>query len=58
VLPYYLHKNDPVAGTAHFEVSIERGKKLIEAMRASLPGYAVPRFVQELAGEPSKTVLA
>jgi L-lysine 2,3-aminomutase len=58
VLPYYLHKNDPIAGTAHFEVSVERGLELIAALRARLPGYAVPVLVQELAGELSKTVLA
>jgi EF-P beta-lysylation protein EpmB len=58
VLPYYLHKNDPVSGTAHFEVPIERGIELIQQLREQLPGYAVPRFVQELAGEPSKTAIA
>ena len=58
VLPYYLHKNDPVAGTAHFEVSVDRGVELIQQLRAELPGYAVPRFVQEIAGQVSKTVLA
>ncbi len=58
VLPYYLHKNDPVMGTEHFEVSIDKGIELIASMRAALPGYAVPRFVQEIAGEPNKTVLA
>ncbi len=58
VLPYYLHKNDPIAGTAHFEVSIERGIKLIDQMRGVLPGYAVPRFAQEVAGETNKRVLA
>lgn len=57
VLPYYLHKNDPIAGTAHFEVSVARGLELIAAMRTRLPGYAVPQFVQEVAGELSKTVL-
>jgi len=57
VIPYYLHKNDPVQGTAHFEVSTERGLQLIQAMHASLPGYLVPRFVQEIAGEPGKVVL-
>ncbi len=58
VLPYYLHQLDPIQGTAHFEVPIERGLELIRSIRARLPGYAVPRYVQELAGEPSKTVLA
>ena len=58
VIPYYLHQLDRVQGAAHFEVPIETGKSLIEAMRARLPGYAVPRYVQEVAGEPNKTVLA
>ena len=58
VLPYYLHQLDPIKGTAHFEVPVETGLKLIDSIRAQLPGYAVPRYVQELAGEPNKTVLA
>lgn len=57
VLPYYLHQLDRVAGAAHFEVPVERGKQLITELRQSLPGYAVPRYVQEQAGEASKTVL-
>jgi EF-P beta-lysylation protein EpmB len=58
VMPYYLHQLDPVVGTAHFEVPKTEGLKLIEQMRAALPGYAVPRYVKELAGQPSKTVWA
>lgn len=57
VLPYYLHKNDAVAGTSHFEVSIATGLELIQKMRAELPGYLVPQFVQEIAGQPNKVVL-
>lgn len=58
VLPYYLHQLDPISGTSHFEISVEKGRELINAIRARLPGYAVPRYVQELEGEPNKTVLA
>ncbi len=58
VVPYYLHQLDRVAGAAHFEVSIERGRQLIAEMRVALPGYAVPRYVQEIPGQPHKTVLA
>jgi EF-P beta-lysylation protein EpmB len=58
VMPYYLHQLDPVVGAAHFEVPKQRGVELIEAMRAELPGYAVPRYVKELAGEPNKTIWA
>lgn len=57
-LPYYLHQLDPVIGAAHFEVSVERGKQLIKEIRARLPGFAVPRYVQEISGQPNKTVLA
>ena len=37
---------------------ISRGLELINEMRRALPGYAVPRFVQEVAGEFHKRVLA
>jgi EF-P beta-lysylation protein EpmB len=55
VLPYYLHQLDPVAGAAHFSVDEARGRGLIEGLRRRLPGYLVPRYVVEIAGEPSKT---
>jgi EF-P beta-lysylation protein EpmB len=58
VTPYYLHQLDPVAGAAHFEVPIAAGRQLIQEMRARLPGYAVPRYVQELPGNANKSVLA
>ena len=57
VVPYYLHQLDRVAGAAHFEVPIEQGRDLVEQLRQRLPGYAVPRYVQEIAGAPYKTVL-
>jgi L-lysine 2,3-aminomutase len=56
-MPYYLHQLDRVTGAAHFEVPIQRGFELVEAMRHALPGYAVPRYVQEVAGETNKLVL-
>ena len=55
VLPYYLHQLDRVAGTAHFEVPEATGLELIAQLRKRLPGYAVPQFVREVAGEASKT---
>ena len=58
VLPYYLHQLDQVIGTSHFEVPVSRGLEIIATMRASLPGFAVPRYVQEIPGQPNKTVLA
>jgi EF-P beta-lysylation protein EpmB len=57
VMPYYLHQLDRVSGAAHFEVPVSRGLELLAAMRCALPGYAVPRYVQEVAGETHKRVL-
>lgn len=57
-LPYYLNLLDKVQGSAHFEVSQEKGVALIQALRAQLPGYLVPRLIRETAGEPAKTVIA
>ena len=58
VLPYYLHQLDRVAGAAHFEASAAAGRAIVKQMRQRLPGYLVPRYVREIAGEAGKTVLA
>lgn len=58
VLPYYLHLPDKVAGTAHFQVDENRARALIEQLRATLPGYLVPRLVREEPGQSSKSPLA
>ena len=55
VLPYYLHLLDPVQGAAHFDVSEETGKTLIEGILKQCPGYLVPRLVREIPGHTSKT---
>jgi len=57
MIPYYLHQLDRVEGAAHFEVDPEVGKALIQALRCELPGYAVPRFVQENPRALGKTLL-
>lgn len=57
VIPYYLHQLDPVKGAMHFEVPKQEGLKLIKELRNSLPGYAVPNYVQEIFGEKSKTLV-
>lgn len=57
VLPYYLHQLDRVEGAAHFEVSEDVGKKLMKELTLRLPGYAVPKYVREISGEPYKAPL-
>ena len=57
VMPYYLHQLDRVAGAAHFEVPVATGRQIIRRLRERLPGYAVPRYVAEIPGAGSKTIL-
>ena len=54
ILPYYLHQLDPIKQGHHFEVSIEQGRSILETLRQNLPGYAVPKYVQEIPFEKSK----
>ena len=58
VLPYYLHQLDKVAGAAHFEVDDGTAIRLVDSLRARLPGYLVPKLVRELQGDPSKRPIA
>ncbi len=57
VMPYYLHQLDRVVGAAHFEVPTDVGRRIIQRLRARLPGYAIPRYVQEVPGKPSKSII-
>lgn len=57
VLPYYLHQLDRVRGAAHFEVPVDEGRRLVRELRDLLPGYAVPRYVQEVSGAAAKQPL-
>ena len=57
ILPYYLHQLDRVAGAAHFEVAPEEGIGILSKLRTLLPGYALPTYVQEIAGKNCKEVV-
>jgi EF-P beta-lysylation protein EpmB len=54
IVPYYLHLLDRVQGTAAFEVDEPSARALHEQLRATLPGYAVPRLAREVPGESAK----
>jgi L-lysine 2,3-aminomutase len=54
VLPYYLHLLDQVRGGEPFFVSDQHAKSIHLQLLANLPGYAVPKLVREVAGEPNK----
>ena len=56
-LPYYLHSLDPVAGAMHFEVDKSAAMDIKQEMDALLPGYLVPKLVEEIAGKQSKSAI-
>lgn len=55
VLPYYLHLLDKVTGAAHFDIERDAAIELHEELLEKLPGYLVPKLVQEIPSERSKT---
>ncbi len=57
VLPYYLHLLDKVSGAHHFEVTQTEAKILYQGLLKRLPGFLVPRFVQEIPKLPHKQPL-
>jgi lysine 2,3-aminomutase len=57
VRPYYLHQLDPVHGTGHFRVPIERGLQLVGALRGKVSGLAVPHYIVDLPGGRGKAAL-
>ena len=56
-LPYYLHLLDPVKGAMHFDVNKQKALKIKNQMEKQLPGYLVPKLVQEIAGNKAKTAI-
>ncbi len=55
ILPYYLHLLDRVQNAAHFEVELATAQEIYKELQARLPGYLLPKMVQEIAGQASKT---
>ena len=57
IMPYYMNQLDLVSGSAHFEVEKSTLLSLQRALLAELPGYLVPKFVQEQPFTASKVPL-
>lgn len=55
VVPYYVHQLDPVQGAMHFAVPDSTAVAIMADLQRKLPGYAVPKLVREIAGQPSKS---
>lgn len=56
VIPYYLHKLDKVTGTTHFSIDDKHISELYKQMQNTLPGYLVPKLVEDLPNQTSKTL--
>ncbi len=57
VRPYYLYQCDPIAGSAHFRTTVERGLDIIKELRGFTTGYAVPTYVIDAPGGGGKIPL-
>ena len=57
VIPYYLHCLDKVQGSQHFDIPRKQACQIYAQLRDSLPGYLLPRMVEEIAGQSSKTTV-
>lgn len=55
VLPYYLNQLDKVNGTHHFKVSKTNAKSIHKRLLKKLPGYLVPKLVEEIPGKMNKS---
>ncbi len=56
VQPYYLHLLDKVQNTAHFDLELKHAKKLYQELSHHLPGYLLPKLVQEQPGKGAKQI--
>jgi len=54
IMPYYIHMLDPVQNAAHFQVDVNIAIKLMKQIKAELPGFLVPKLMQEKPGGNSK----
>ncbi len=57
VKPYYLYQCDPVAGSAHFHTSVDKGLEILRGLRGHTTGYAIPTYVVDAPGGGGKIPL-
>ncbi|MDF7679964.1 EF-P beta-lysylation protein EpmB [Enterobacteriaceae bacterium ESL0689] len=57
IMPYYLHVLDKVQGAAHFLVSDDEARAIMQELLTLVSGYLVPVLAREIGGEASKTPL-
>jgi lysine 2,3-aminomutase len=57
VRPYYLYQCDPIVGSAHLRVPVEKGLAIMSQLRGYTTGYAVPHYVVDAPGGGGKIPL-
>jgi len=57
VRPYYIYQCDPITGSAHLRVPVEKGLEILSGLRGHTTGYAVPHFVIDAPGGGGKIPL-
>ncbi|KGY13421.1 lysine 2,3-aminomutase [Vibrio tubiashii] len=57
ILPYYIHVLDKVQGAAHFYISDQEAKAIMQGLLERVSGYLVPKLTREIGGRASKTPL-
>lgn len=58
VRPYYVFMCDPVAGTAHFRVPLQRAREIEKECAERIGGLGLPRFVADIPGSLRKTPIS
>ena len=57
VRPYYLHQGDLAEGTGHFRTPVEAGVGILEELRGTTSGLAIPHLAVDLPGGGGKVTL-
>jgi lysine 2,3-aminomutase len=57
VRPYYLHQGDLAEGTAHLRTPLEAGIAILEELRGSTSGLAIPHLAVDLPGGGGKVTI-
>jgi EF-P beta-lysylation protein EpmB len=57
ILPYYINLLDKAHGTHHYQVEENQAKIIYKEIQSRLPGYLLPRLVQDISGKKSKTLV-
>lgn len=57
VKPYYIFQCDPIPGSKHFRVPVQKGLDIISGLRGHTSGYAVPVYVIDAPGGGGKISL-